>query len=123
MNFRAVGGQRRPKNYCYMKNVHIYFKYDLSNIRTISRFTHVPTTNVSYGISTVKTLFKLYVFWIIRVLAVKGLHPYHFQRVQDLIEEYYASRIEFCRWILNNGKLLEFISWIDENRLTRNRCI
>lgn len=58
-----------------------------------------------------------------QVLKNEGLHPYHFRKVQNLIQSDYAARVVFCAWI--NRKIrqepdvLNRILWTDEAKFTR----
>lgn len=52
---------------------------------------------------------------------MQGLHPFHFQRVQNLTPEDFPARVEFGRWVLNNVQILSKILWSDEATFTRNK--
>lgn len=58
-----------------------------------------------------------------RILKREGLHPYHFRRVQDVIEPDLAARSVFCSWInrnlRQNRNFLQRILWTDEAKFTR----
>lgn len=59
--------------------------------------------------------------WLI--LRREGLRPFHFRRVQDIVEPDYARRIVFCLWINRQLRrvpnFLERILWTDEATFTR----
>ncbi|CAH1982182.1 unnamed protein product [Acanthoscelides obtectus] len=55
-----------------------------------------------------------------RMTRMKGLHPYHFKRVQHLTEADFLPRIEFCQWILANENTIPRILWSDDSIFTRN---
>lgn len=59
-----------------------------------------------------------------RILKREGLHPYHFRRVQDIIEPDYAARSVFSSWISretrNDTSFLNSILWTDEATFTRS---
>lgn len=50
---------------------------------------------------------------------MQGLHPYHYQRVQELMPEDFQARNEFSQWILGHQNLLSKILWSDEATFTR----
>lgn len=52
---------------------------------------------------------------------MQGLHPYHYQRTQELLPRDFPPRIELCRWILGHQNLLSKILWSDEATFTRNK--
>ena len=52
------------------------------SIRTISHNLNVPQT----------------VVW--RTIKENQYHPFHFQRVQDLLPQDYAARVIFCQWLI-----------------------
>lgn len=58
-----------------------------------------------------------------RVLKREGLHPFHFKKVQNLIDPDYAARIVFCAWINRTIRqepdVLSRILWTDEAKFTR----
>ncbi|CAG9792705.1 unnamed protein product [Diatraea saccharalis] len=59
-----------------------------------------------------------------RVFKREGLHPYHFKRVQEIIEPDYGGRAVFCSWILrmtrSEPNFLKKILWTDEATFTRS---
>lgn len=59
-----------------------------------------------------------------RILKREGLHPYHFRRVQDIVEPDYATRSVFASWISrrtrNDSNFLKRILWTDEATFTRS---
>lgn len=57
---------------------------------------------------------------VLNTLHEQGLYPYHVQRVQHLQPEDYAKRIEFCRWINNNHRIVSRILFTDEATFTRD---
>lgn len=57
---------------------------------------------------------------VITTLHQHGLHPYHPQRVQHLQPEDYPKRMEFCRWINNNSRVVSRILFTDEATFTRD---
>lgn len=56
-------------------------------------------------------------FFIWKLLNAAGLHPFHFQKVQDIVLADYPRRVQFCRWVLQNLHLN--ILWSDEATFTR----
>lgn len=50
---------------------------------------------------------------------MQGLHPFHFQRVQDLMPQDFPARVQFCRWILGHRNKLSKILWSDEANFSR----
>lgn len=52
----------------------------------------------------------------------QGLHPFHYQRVQNLLEEDFPVRVEFCQWVLNHQNKLQNILWSDEATFTRDKA-
>lgn len=57
---------------------------------------------------------------VIHTLHEQGLYPYHLQRVQFLHPEDYAKRVEFCRWVTNNRRVVSRILFTDEATFTRD---
>lgn len=57
---------------------------------------------------------------IIKTVHEQGLYPYHLQRVQHLQPEDYARRMEFCRWVNNNRRVVSHILFTDEATFTRD---
>ena len=59
-----------------------------------------------------------------RMLKEQLLRPFHFQRVQELLEVDHAPRLEFCTWLENRfveeDGFLEKIFFTDESCFTRN---
>lgn len=53
---------------------------------------------------------------------MQGLHPYHYQRVQELMPEDFPARIRFSEWILRHQNLLPKILWSDEATFTRSKA-
>lgn len=56
-------------------------------------------------------------FFVWKLLNASGLHPYHFQPVQDLLLADYPRRVEFCRWLQENREIN--ILWTDEATFSR----
>lgn len=52
---------------------------------------------------------------------MQGLHPFHYQRVQDLRDEDFPARLEFCRWILDHPNASRKILWSDEATFSRGK--
>uniref|UniRef100_V5GKW0 Transposable element Tc3 transposase n=1 Tax=Anoplophora glabripennis TaxID=217634 RepID=V5GKW0_ANOGL len=77
-----------------------------TSVRRISRDTGVPKSIVH------------------RTLRRQLLHPYHVQRVQELLPEDYPRRMQFCREILTKCRrdpnLFNSILWTDECGFKRN---
>ncbi|KAJ8963856.1 hypothetical protein NQ317_004702 [Molorchus minor] len=106
-SFRRLRGQGRPVgNYNNELVLDQIQENPQINIRTLSRNMHIPRT----------TVIKL----VGRMLQIQGLHPFHYQRVHDLKPEDYPARIDFCNWVLNNGRTLRRILWSDESTFTRD---
>lgn len=55
-----------------------------------------------------------------RTLRVNGLHPYHLQRIQHLREGDEGRRLEFCRWLIANRRVIPLILFTDEATFTRD---
>lgn len=59
-----------------------------------------------------------------RVLKTNKLHPYHVQRVQDLLPRDYAPRLEFCRTMVaknsENPSFLDQVLWTDESTFKKD---
>lgn len=59
-----------------------------------------------------------------RILRNEGMHPYHTQKVQDLLPVDYPRRVIFCREMLNRIRadpdFFDNILWTDESCFTRN---
>ena len=53
---------------------------------------------------------------------IQGLHPYHYQRVQELRPEDFPARVEFSNWVLNYANILPNILWSDESTFTRDKA-
>lgn len=58
-----------------------------------------------------------------QVLRREGLRPFHFRRVQNLIEPDYAARFVFCAWlnrkVRHDANFVRRILWTDEAKFTR----
>ncbi|CAH0561769.1 unnamed protein product [Brassicogethes aeneus] len=57
---------------------------------------------------------------VIHTLHEQGLYPYHLQKVQFLYPEDYGKRVEFCRWVTNNRRVVSRILFTDEATFTRD---
>jgi len=55
-----------------------------------------------------------------RTLRQHGLYPFHLQMVQCLEEGDEAGRLDLCRWIIANRRLIPFILFTDEASFTRD---
>ena len=55
-----------------------------------------------------------------RTLRQHGLYPFHLQMVQCLEEGDEARRVDLCRWVIANGRLIPFILFTDEGSFTRD---
>lgn len=53
---------------------------------------------------------------------MQGLHPFHYQKVQNLMADDFPPRVEFCRWVLNHQNVLEKILWSDEATFSRDKA-
>ncbi|KAL0881325.1 hypothetical protein ABMA27_001206 [Loxostege sticticalis] len=62
-------------------------------------------------------MFGVSQYYVWRLLRNEGLHPFHFTRVQELLPQDYAPRVEFCRWLLRNRSYN--VLWTDECTFTR----
>jgi len=49
-----------------------------------------------------------------------GLYPFHLQMVQGLEEGDEARRLDLCRWVIANRRLIPFILFTDEASFTRD---
>lgn len=62
-----------------------------------------------------------------RTLQMQLLKPYHLQRVQELKEEDYLPRMQFCQWLVDGfvreNHFLENIFFTDESCFTRNGVV
>ena len=54
-----------------------------------------------------------------RTLRQHGLYPFHLQIVQRLEEGDEARRLDLCRWVIANRRLIPFILFTDEASFTR----
>lgn len=57
---------------------------------------------------------------VCRVLKKEKLHPYHYQKVQDLLPQDSEKRLIFSRWILNNRPYVYNIMFSDEALFTKH---
>jgi hypothetical protein len=55
-----------------------------------------------------------------RILHHDGLYPYHLQRVQHLLPNYYEQRLQFCNWLQTNWQSLDNILFTDIALFTRD---
>jgi len=55
-----------------------------------------------------------------RTLRQHGLYPFQLQRVQRLEEGDEARRLDLCRWVIANRRLIPFILFTDEASFTRD---
>lgn len=59
-----------------------------------------------------------------RILKMEGLYPFHFQRVQSLLEPDCQTRSAFCSWLLRQNRLncnfYKLILWTDEASFNRS---
>jgi hypothetical protein len=60
---------------------------------------------------------RMRVWW---TLFTDGMYPYHIQRVQHLEPADMCSRLDLCRWINSNPRVIRNVSFTDEAHLTRN---
>jgi hypothetical protein len=61
--------------------------------------------------------FRVSQIYVWRLLNASGMHPYRFQKVQDLMLADYAKRVQLCQWLLQNQDTN--ILWTDEATFTR----
>ena len=55
-----------------------------------------------------------------RTLRQHGLYPFHLQMVQRLEEGDESRRLDLCRWVTANRRLIPFILFTDEASFTRD---
>ena len=55
-----------------------------------------------------------------RMLHTEGMYPYHIQRFQHLEPADMRSRLELCRWINSNPRMIRNILFTDEAHFTRD---
>jgi hypothetical protein len=55
-----------------------------------------------------------------RTLHQHDLYPFHLQKVQRLAEGAEARRLDSCRWVIANRRLIPFVLLIDEASFTRD---
>lgn len=64
-------------------------------------------------------------YYVWEILKKNALHPYHFKRVQNILEVDGPAQSVFCAWILNKiteiPLFLRKILWTDEAKFTRAR--
>ena len=91
------------------------------NDMVIRHFEEQPTTSTR---SAAKSLGLPNHLTVWRTLKDNRLHPFHFQKVQGLLEQDCAPRIQFCRWVLEkqlaDEKFLENVLFTDEAYFTRD---
>lgn len=81
------------------------------------------TQDPSLSIRRIANRLSLSKWAVWRILKREGLHPYHFRRVQEILEPDYVRAI-FCSWILRETRydpnFLKRIMWTDEATFTRS---
>lgn len=82
------------------------------------------TQDPRLSVKRISNMLNLSKWSVWRVLKREGLHPYHFRRVQDILEPDYAIRAVFCSWINRKTRqeenFLKRILWTDEATFTRS---
>lgn len=110
----AENGIRRPAD----ERVRLVAPQDEEEILRL--ITHDPRLSIR----RIANRMNLCKWTVWRVLKREGLHPYHFRRVQDIIEPDYAARSVFCAWITRRARrdqtFLRRIMWTDEATFTRS---
>ncbi|KAJ4426346.1 hypothetical protein ANN_27160 [Periplaneta americana] len=55
-----------------------------------------------------------------RTLRMHGFYPHHLQRIQHLRAGDEGRRLQFCRWLLVNRRVIPFLLFTDEATFTRD---
>lgn len=96
---QARGGQHRDLERLDRRILNYFARDPRRSTRKASRRYHVSQSYV----------------W--RLLNATGLHPYHYQPVQDMSPDDFPLRRQFCQWLLENEQAN--ILWTDESSFTR----
>jgi hypothetical protein len=79
--------------------------------------------NLRTIIRTVAQEFRIRASTMWRVLREQLIHPFRFQKVQNMNRNGFDQRVQFYRWFLNstqqNERFLKLILFIDEASFTR----
>lgn len=80
--------------------------------RILDHFRDHPEASTADG----ARLFGVSQWYVWKTLRDDGLYPYHHTPAQELNEQDYAPRVEFCRWLLQENRS---ILWTDECTFVR----
>ncbi|XP_066145915.1 uncharacterized protein [Euwallacea fornicatus] len=104
-SFQRSRGQGRPTvDYDFEDVLNRIEENPQISLRTLENITNIPKSIIG------------------RMTRMQGLHPFHYKRVQDLREEDFTVRMNFCQWVLNHQNVLHNILWSDEASFTRDKA-
>lgn len=81
------------------------------SIQIVERVEEEPSISTELGISQSK---------VSKTLKKEQFHPYHYQKVQELLPQDLPQRLQFCRWVISHQRTIFRILFSDEAMFTKN---
>lgn len=97
-----------------------YERANVQNLNEIEGILQLVEHSPSTSTRRISTRIGVPQATVWRTLHFHGLYPFHLQRVQHLHPGDEARRLEFCRWVIANRRVIPSILFTDEANFTRD---